>query len=116
MAEGKIGEAEGAFVAAAQEVDKPISHIGLARAYEREGQLEAAAREWEQVLADAGQILHNDFPPDLAYADVAVGHLYLRMNNPALARSHYERFLHRWQKADNAELLAKTTRELSGLT
>jgi tetratricopeptide (TPR) repeat protein len=116
MAEGKIAEAEGAFVAAAQEVDKPMSHIGLARAYEREGQFEAAVREWEQVLASAGQILHNDFPPDLAYADVALGHLYRRMNNPALARSHYERFLHRWQKADNADLLAKTTRELSGLT
>jgi tetratricopeptide (TPR) repeat protein/predicted Ser/Thr protein kinase len=116
LAQGKAPEAENEFVAAAQDVAKPLTHMGLARAYEMEGQWEAASREWEQVVSSYGQVLHNDFAPDLAYAELQLGRLYRRMNNPALARSHYERFLKRWQEADDAKLLARATREFTGLT
>jgi len=115
LAEGKAVEAESAFVAAAQDFAHPMPHRGLARAYEMEGQWAAAAREWEQVVSSYGQVLHNDFAPDLAYAELELGRLYRRMNNPAQARSHYERFLHRWQQADDTELLAKANREFTGL-
>jgi len=116
LAERNAPAAEAAFVAAAQDFAHPLAHIGLARAYEMEGQREAAAREWEQVLAGYGQILHNDFAPDLAYADLQLGRLYSRMSDPALARSHYERFLRRWRQADDAALLSTANRELTGLT
>ena len=116
LAQAKAPDAESAFVAAAQEFAEPLPHAGLARAYETEGQWKAAAQEWEQVLASYGQVLHREFPPDLAYAELQLGRLYRQMNDPAQARQHYERFLQRWQQADDATLLAQANRELSGLT
>jgi tetratricopeptide (TPR) repeat protein len=116
LAQAKAPEAESAFVAAAQDFAGPLPHAGLARAYETEGQWKAAAQEWEQVVASYGQILHREFPPDLAYAELQLGRLYRQMNDPAQARQHYERFLQRWQQADDAALLAQANRELTGLT
>jgi tetratricopeptide (TPR) repeat protein len=116
LAQGKALEAENEFVAAAQDFAQPLPHMGLARAYEMEGQWTVAAREWEQVLASYGQILHNDFPPDVAYAELQLGRLYRRMSNPEQARKHYERFLRLWQQADDTQVLANANRELNGLT
>ena len=116
LAQAKAAEAESAFVAAAQDFAAPLPHAGLARAYETEGQWKAASQEWEQVVASYGQILHGEFPPDLAYAELKLGRLYRQMNDPAQARQHYERFLQRWQQADDAALLAQANRELTGLT
>lgn len=115
LTEGKPVEAESAFVAAAQDFAQPLPHIGLARAYEMEGQWNAAAREWEQVLASYGEVLHNGFPPDLAYADLRLGRLYAQASNSEQARNHYERFLKRWQQADDTRLLATVNREINGL-
>lgn len=115
LAEGKPVEAGSTFVAAAQDFAQALPHLGLARAYEMEGEPGAAAREWEQVLASSGQVLHNGFPPELAYADLRLARIYREASNSEQARNHYKSFLKRWPQADDVQLLANVNRELRGL-
>ena len=77
-----------------------ISSTGLARAYQAEGRWDLAAREWEKVLGEKGEILQNGFPPDLAIAHIELARVYRQMNNRDLARKHYEEALRMWQHAD----------------
>jgi eukaryotic-like serine/threonine-protein kinase len=116
LSEGKLADAENSFATAAQEYPQVLSHSGLARTYQAQRLWGRAAQEWEQVLRSTGEILHNDFPPDLAYAHLELGHAYLHMNQPDLARSQYEQAVRIWQHADALQLLDEATRELKQLS
>jgi tetratricopeptide (TPR) repeat protein len=115
LAGAKPAEAGDSFMAAAQEYPDFVSHIGLARAYHAQEHWNLAAHGWEQVLRDKGEILQNDFPPDLAYAHLQLARLYRQMNNRDLARSHYEELLRMWQHADALPLLRDAKREVQEL-
>ncbi len=116
LADATPAEAENSFMSAAQEYPEFFPHAGLARAYQAEKRWDLAAQEWEQVLRREGELLQNDFPPDLVYAHLQLARAYRQMNNRDLARTHYEEVLQMWQHADELPLLSDARRELQALT
>lgn len=116
MAVAAPGEAENAFLAAAQESPEVFSHAGLARAYEAQKRWDLAAEEWEQVLRRKVEILQDNFPPDLASANLQLARAYRLLNKRDLAHSHYEEVLRMWQHSDGLPLLKNAKRELQELT
>ena len=116
LAEGRLVDAENSFATAAQEYPQVISHAGLARTSQAQQRWGRAVQEWEEVLRSTGEILHNDFPLDLAYAHLELARVYRRMNRPDLARVHYEQVLRMWQHADEFRLLGEAKRELKPLS
>ncbi len=116
MADAKLEEAENSFRAAAHESLQSFSHAGLARAYQAQKRWDLAAQEWEQVLHHKGEILQDDFPPDLACAHLQLARVYRQINNREIARSHYEEVLRVWQHADGLPLLKYAKSELEELT
>jgi tetratricopeptide (TPR) repeat protein len=116
MAEAEPEEAENSFMAAAQESPEVFSHAGLARAYEAQKRWDLAAQQWEQVLHRKVEILQNNFPPDLASANLQLARAYRLLNNRDLARSHYEEVLQMWQHPDGLLLIKNAKRELEELT
>ena len=116
LADARPVEAERSFTTAVQEYPRVLSHTGLARAYQAQRNWGLATRYWEQVLRGRGEILHNDFPADLAYAHLELGRLYRQMKKPDIARSHYEEILRMWPQADESSLLRDARRALQELT
>jgi eukaryotic-like serine/threonine-protein kinase len=116
LAENKPEQAEAAFLAAAGKYPNSLSHIGLAHAYEGQQRWEMAAQEWEKVLGAQGEILENDFPPDLLVAHLELARAYRTMKNRSRALSHYQDFLRLWQHADDLPMLRQAKREAEQLT
>jgi eukaryotic-like serine/threonine-protein kinase len=116
LADARPAKAERSFNTAIQDYARVGSHIGLARAYQAERRWDLATREWEQVLRSRGEILHNDFPPDLAYAHLALGRLYVLLKAPGLARTHYEEMIRMEAQSDYFPAVKLARRELQGLT
>jgi len=116
MANAKPEEAENSFIAATEDSPQVFSHVGLARAYQAQKRWDLAAQEWEQVLQRKGDILQDDFPPDLVYAHLELARVYREIHNRDLARSHYEEVLRMWQHADDLPLLNDARHELQELT
>jgi len=120
--EGEIGlaaarpaQAERSFTAAIQDYARVGSHVGLARAYQAERRWDLATREWEQVLRSRGEILHNDFPPDLAYAHLELGRLYVLLKAPGMARTHYEEMIRMEAQSDSFPAVRLARREVRRL-
>jgi serine/threonine protein kinase/tetratricopeptide (TPR) repeat protein len=101
LAENKPEQAETAFLAAAAEYPNSLSHIGLARAYQSQQRWEIAAQEWEKVLGAQGEILQNEFPPDLLFAHLELARAYRTLKDRDRALSHYRDFLRLLQHADD---------------
>ena len=116
LAEARPQQAEIAFSISAPSFAPYLSSTGLARAYQAEGRWDLAASQWEKVLGEQGEILQNGFPPDLVIAHLELARAYRQMNNPNLARKHYEEVLRLWQHADELTLLRDAQRELKELT
>ena len=116
MADAQPERAEKSSIAAVQESPLALSHGVLARAYQAEKRWDLAAAEWEQVLRRKGEVLQDDFPPDLVLAQLQLARVCLAMNNPNLARDHYEEVLRMWQHADELPPLMDARRELKKLS
>jgi eukaryotic-like serine/threonine-protein kinase len=101
-------QAETAFLAA-----DPYfrSHIGLAHVYQARQRLDAAAQEWEKVLASTGEILHGDFAPDLLFAHLGLARAYRAMNERDRALVHYQDLLRLLQNADEIPVFNQARRE-----
>ena len=115
LAESRPALAEGSFTTAIQDYTLVDSHIGLARSYQAERRWDLATREWEQVLRSRGEILHYDYPPDLAYAHLELGRLYGLLEEPDLARTHYEEMIRMEAQADDFPAVKLARRELREL-
>lgn len=115
MATAKPQEAESSFMAAAHEYPQFFPHVGLARLQQAGKHWDLAAREWEQVISRKGEILQDDFPPELAYAQLELAADYRLLGNSDLARTHYEEVLQMWQHADELPALKHAQRELQSL-
>jgi tetratricopeptide (TPR) repeat protein len=116
MATARPQEAESSFMAAAHEYPQFFPHIGLARLQQARKRWDLAAREWEQVISRKGEILQNDFPPELAYAHLELAANYRLLDKSDLARTHYEEVLRMWQHADELPVLKHAHRELQSLS
>ena len=101
LAENKPAQAEAAFLAAAGEYPNSLSHMGLARVYQVQQRWEIAAQEWEKVLGAQGEILENEFPPDLVFAHLELARAYRTLNDRNRALSHYKDLLRLLQDADD---------------
>jgi tetratricopeptide (TPR) repeat protein len=115
LAQGQVEPALTSFHAANAEFRSHLSHWGLARAFETRRQWVEAAREWREVLAARGEILRDGFPPELIEAQVALGHVYAHLDQPARAREHYEQALGAWKDADAQKLTRDATQALQRL-
>ena len=115
LAQGQFEPALTSFHAANAEFRSHLSHWGLARAFETRRQWVEAAREWREVLAARGEILRDGFPPELIEAQVALGHVYTHLDQPARAREHYEQALGAWKDADAQKLTRDATQALQRL-
>jgi serine/threonine protein kinase/tetratricopeptide (TPR) repeat protein len=116
LADARPALAEASFTTAIQDYVQVGSHIGLARTYQAERRWDLAAREWEQVLQSRGEILHYDFPPDLAYAQLELGRLYSLLQEPDIARTHYEEMIRMDAQAEDFPAVKLARREFHGLT
>ncbi len=115
-AQARPVEAEKSFTSAVRESPQVLSHIGLARLYHGQGNWTAGAEEWEKVLLARGEILQNDFPPDLALAHFRLAQSYQQLNRRDLAIRHCQELLRMWQHADQTPLLGDAKRLLAELT
>ncbi|MGE5251915.1 MAG: protein kinase domain-containing protein, partial [Bacteroidota bacterium] len=79
----------------------PELHRNLARAYEQQRDWSRAVEQWQLFLARRGEILQNDFSPDLALAHLQLARAYRQLNDFSQARSHYQTFFNLWQQADD---------------
>jgi tetratricopeptide (TPR) repeat protein len=101
-------QAETAFLAA-----DPYfrSHIGLAHVYQARQRWDAAAQEWEKVLAGTGEILHGDFAPDLLFAHLGLARAYRNMNERGRALAQYQELLRLLQNGDEIPVFDQARRE-----
>jgi serine/threonine protein kinase/tetratricopeptide (TPR) repeat protein len=98
IAENKPAQAETAFLAPDP---RSRSHIGLARMYQAQQRLDSAAQEWEKILAARGEILQNEFPPDLLFAHLQLARAYHTLGDRDRALLHYQALLRLLQNADH---------------
>jgi len=115
LADARPAMAEGSFTTAIEDYALVGSHIGLARTYQAERRWDLATREWEQVLRSRGEILHYDFPPDLAYTQLELGRLYGLLEEPDIARTHYEEMIRMEAQADDFPAVNLARSELKEL-
>jgi tetratricopeptide (TPR) repeat protein len=115
LAGARPSQAESSFTTAIQDYVRVGSHNSLARAYQAERRWDLATREWEQVLRSRGEILHDGFPPDLAFAHLELGRLYGLLKEPDNARVHYEEVIRMEAQADDFPAVKLARRELQGL-
>ena len=110
IAEANMNDAQISFTAAARALPQAASHLGLARIYQEQSDPTSAAEELEKVIMNGGEILQNDFPPDLALAHFQLAYIYQQTNRKDLAITHCREMLRMWQHADDGRLLreAKT--------
>lgn len=94
----------------------PELHRNLARAYEQQHDWPRAIEQWQLFLARRGEILQNDFPPDLALAHLQLARALRRLNNISQARSHYQTFFSMWRQADDLPIRRLAAREFQQLT
>jgi tetratricopeptide (TPR) repeat protein len=111
LAKNQLPQAETAFLAAAGEYPNSLSHIGLAHVYQSQQRWEIAAQEWEKVLGAQGEILENDFPPDVLFAHLELARAYRTMKDRDRALSHYKDFLRLLQHADDLPVFLHAKRE-----
>ncbi len=111
LAKNQLQQAETAFLAAAGEYPNSLSHIGLAHVYQSQQRWEIAAQEWEKVLGAQGEILKNEFPPDLLFAHLELARAYRTMKDRDRALSHYKDFLRLLQHADDLPVFRYAKRE-----
>jgi tetratricopeptide (TPR) repeat protein len=116
LAENQPAQAETAFLAAAGEYPNSFSHMGLARVYQVQQRWEIAAQEWEKVLGAQGEILENEFPPDLVFAHLELARAYRTMNDRNRALSHYQDLLRLLQDADNLPTFRQAKGEAAQFT
>ena len=88
----------------------------LARAYEQQQDWPRAVEQWQLFLARRGEVLQNDFPPDLALAHLQLARAFLRLNSTPQARSHYQAFFSLWRQADDLPIRRLAAREYQQLT
>src|SRR5262249_14810979 len=113
LAENKPAEAETAFLAPDPRFR---SHTGLARVYEAEQQWNAAAEEWQKVLEIRGEILQNEFAPDLFFAHLQLARAYRAINQRDGALSHYRDLMRLLQHADDIPAFNQARREAQQYT
>lgn len=114
LAENQPALAIDHFKRAAAEFPAPVSHIGLARAWEATGDSAGAQREWQAVIDARGEILRDGYPPDWALAHLARARL-LAAAGAATARDEYRIVASTWRNADPLSLLLEPTEELRRL-
>lgn len=115
LAEKKPATAESAFLTATADYPATFSHIGLARTYQTEQRWVLAVAEWERVNHAIGEILHNEFPPDLALAHLELARAFREIGDHAHARTQYDEFLSLWRNADNLTVRHQGENELQQL-
>jgi eukaryotic-like serine/threonine-protein kinase len=113
LAENKPAEAETAFLAPDPRFS---SHTGLARVYEAQQHWNAAIEEWQKVLGMRGEILQNEFAPDLFYAHLQLARAYRTINDRDDALVHYQHLLRLLQNADEIPLFNQARREAEQYT
>ena len=113
---GNADAALNAFNSALEAYSDPVFHAGLARAYQKAGDLKQATREWNLSLAAQGEILQNGFPPDLVLAHLALARAYKELNDLPQAQSQYKHVLELWRGADNFKDRLAAQTELAALT
>jgi len=111
LADGKLEQAEIAFATAVQVYSNVLSPLGLGLAHQSQRRWDVSAREFEKVISRRGEILQNEYPPDLVIAHLQLARAYRQMHRPDAARAHYEQILHMWEHADDLPVLREARRE-----
>ena len=91
-------------------------HRDLALAYEQQQEWSRAAENWQLFLARRGEVLQNEFPPDLALAHLHLARAYSRLHQPFQAQSQYQVFFQLWQQADDLPVRRLAASEYKQLT
>ena len=60
-------------------------------------------------------MLRDGFPPDLIEAQLELGHVYARLEQPAKAREFYQHVVTDWQSAGNEKLTRDAAQALARL-
>ena len=111
LAQHKPTQAERSFLEAAKEYPQSFTYIGLSRACQLQKNWNLAIQNWQKVLSMRGEILQNDFPPDLALAYVESARAYSERQDPNDAAKQYREALRMWQNAEGFPLLVQVRRE-----
>ncbi len=116
IAEARLTDARDSFTAAARALPQSASHVGLARIHQEQNDPASAAEEWEKVIQNGGEILQNDFPPDLALAHFQLAQIYRQTDRKDLAIVQCRELLRMWQYADDSPLLREAKILLAEMT
>jgi eukaryotic-like serine/threonine-protein kinase len=115
LAEKQPATAESAFLTATTNYPANFSHIGLARTYQTEQRWALAVAEWERVSHAIGEILRNEFPPDLVLAHLELARALREIGDHDRARTQYNEFLRLWRNADDLRVRHQGENELQQL-
>jgi tetratricopeptide (TPR) repeat protein len=108
LADRQPQQAETAFLAA----DPPFrSYIGLARVYQAQQRWADEVRQWENVLAAKGDILHHEFPLDVLTAHLELARAYRALKDQNRALSHYQEVVRLLRNADDIPSFREAKRE-----
>jgi eukaryotic-like serine/threonine-protein kinase len=112
LEERKPAQAVKMFSEAESKYSRALFHAGLAKGYEMQKDWEHAIGEWEEVLRRRGEMLQDQFPPDLAVAELQLARDNYQNRNFPASKQHYQAFLELWREADSQRLLKEAGREL----
>jgi len=115
LAQVRISEAEAAFNAALRASPQVDSHLGLAKVYQAQHRWALAAEQWQSVLAATGEIVQNEFPPDLLLARLQLARASVQMQQPDQAAHYYRELLEMSAAGDQDWIPRAAKRELQPL-
>jgi serine/threonine protein kinase/predicted Zn-dependent protease len=116
LASGHPAQAIVSLQIAVSRYPHPQLHRNLARAYARLQDWPRAVEQWRLFLAGQGEILQNEFPPDLALAHLYLARAFRQLNDLSQARSQYQAFFNLWQQADDLPIRRLAAREYQQLS
>jgi len=115
LSERKYVPALEQFTASQAEYPFAVTHGGLARAYEKRGEWQRAAAEWQELLKGRGEIFQDEDPTEWVLAHLALARAYAHLGQAGAARAEYDTFLKIWDHGEDLPAIRDARREMQEL-
>jgi tetratricopeptide (TPR) repeat protein len=115
LAEGHAAEASDKFQKALAAMPSSWAHAGLAQAYARQQNWQAAREEWQKVIDSKGEIMRDGCSADWVLAHLKMARIARQLGDIGQARSRYQAFLRSWANADDVAVRRQAMQELQEL-
>lgn len=115
LAESRAAEASDKFQKALAAMPSSWAHAGLARAYARQQNWQAARDEWQKVIDEKGEIMRDGCSADWVLSHLEMARVYRQLGDLRQARSQYQAFLRSWANGDDVAVRRQAMQELQEL-